>query len=383
VALGTDLCQCGEYRRWEPTGQTAVLERAAPGRPSGAGVATPLRSPAVSTAEAQVSLFSAAGPWLPTAAFGVEPGGTASFTARVRNQRGIVDRFAVRLEGLPASWWTVTPATLFLTPLGSDGTHEDDVTVTLHPPRSPEAEAREWPVRVVVTSQSAEEELARVGATVMIARYDAIEAEAWPQRRERRWRARYGMRIRNAGNATVQLALGAHDDGDRCRFTIALPQLEIRPGQTAESSVTARPKRPIVVARPANHQLELTTQPIAGGDPPPSQRVTFRQRPWLPRWIAILVPLVVLTAATPAVLRARVPDVRGSRRRRSPTFAASTTRRLSSRSPWFRRELEARRSTRGNVPDSRSSRRCPTQGSRAQSPRDIVNPAFRPLARGG
>ena len=48
-----------------------------------------------------------------------------------------------------------TPATVYLVPFGSGGTYEQEVEIHLHPPRSPEAEARMWDLQVVADSQGA------------------------------------------------------------------------------------------------------------------------------------------------------------------------------------------------------------------------------------
>ncbi len=51
----------------------------------------------------------------------VEPGMEVTVLATVRNQGRIVDTFDLRVDGLPDTWWTISPATVFLNPLGHRG----------------------------------------------------------------------------------------------------------------------------------------------------------------------------------------------------------------------------------------------------------------------
>ena len=67
----------------------------------------------------------------------VVPGAEVTVLATVRNQGLIVDTFDLRVDGLPESWWTISPATVFLNPWGSSGDYEQQVQVRLHPPRTP------------------------------------------------------------------------------------------------------------------------------------------------------------------------------------------------------------------------------------------------------
>src|SRR5918992_423605 len=164
-----DFCDCGEYLRWEPTGivqaitpemakqaaeqtaaptpppaakaprppppvaKTAVQQAVQPAEPSGASIT--LRLPDEDAVHGEVL------------AVGVEPGQTQRVLALVRNQSGIVDNYELRVEGLPEGWWSVYPDTVYLVPFGSSGTYEQEVEVHLHPPRTPDAEARLWELK--------------------------------------------------------------------------------------------------------------------------------------------------------------------------------------------------------------------------------------------
>src|SRR4051812_25224397 len=82
-----------------------------------------------------------------------DPGGEVAFIARVTNLSPIVDRIALRVDGMPDGWAEVRPSVLHLLPFRSSGEgHEAGAEVRARFPRSPEAESGAWPVRVVAYS---------------------------------------------------------------------------------------------------------------------------------------------------------------------------------------------------------------------------------------
>src|ERR687893_422166 len=111
-----DFCtNCGQYIRWEPT----RLATAVPAAPE-ASVAPPEAPPAAPPPAPDVppdSILLALrvpGLELPPEAelqTDVAPGGTAIVMALIRNQSGIVDNYDIAVEGMPESWWSVSPPT--------------------------------------------------------------------------------------------------------------------------------------------------------------------------------------------------------------------------------------------------------------------------------
>ena len=79
---------------------------------------------------------------------GVKPGERLILLALIRNESGIVDNYDIAVRGLPAGWWTVTPATAYLVPYGTSGNYEQEVQVHVHPPRTPDAQAKPWAYEV-------------------------------------------------------------------------------------------------------------------------------------------------------------------------------------------------------------------------------------------
>lgn len=450
-----DFCSCGEYLRWEPTGFLPAVESAddagtsagggptaetddgrttAPGaggeRSSGRGGAPaaaggPVTQPRQATSSSTSASRPAPNaspqppptpppppPAAPPASVsltlrrpeddgqpqgpinvGVEAGGRTRVLALVRNQSGIVDNYDLELGGLPREWWTITPSTVYLVPFGSAGLYEQEVQIELHPPRTSEAEARLWDLELIATSKAEARVGARAPFGLGILPFEAFETKLDPQRRSGRRKVRYEVSVRNRANAPAMVTLAGGDTERACRVTFAQQRIAIDPGQTAVTTMTARPPRQIWLGRRLERRLEVHTatgeegerliaemSPLAGekrkwfgrgkvagvqlpqfsapdvsigpggvklrgpqvhGPPPPSanlgqfdlsqlrqagaaappsapllpSQVVFSQRPWLPWWLAVALPILAVVAVMLFLLipkTAIVPNVKGS-----------------------------------------------------------------------
>ena len=145
-----DFCACGEYLRWEETGshpepvpQRGVADTLVRATPRGvAAVIDRPAAPGPRTAEGRAARHA------------VDARQRTRVLALVRNQSGIVDNYDLRIDGLPREWWSIPSGTLYLAPFGSDGSYEQEVEIELHPPRSAEADARMWQLKVVADSRA-------------------------------------------------------------------------------------------------------------------------------------------------------------------------------------------------------------------------------------
>lgn len=258
----TDFCvRCREYLRWDATEVRPPSERGPtpPGRaptvPGGPArtvppartpttperaPTAPLPAPAATPTQAEnadtvrVTLRSpdgqgSAGDGPP--AVRVTPGARTSTTAIVRNEGQIVDTYALRVEGLPEGWWSVTPQAIHLLPFGSDDRgYEQEVEVALHPPRAPESSAGAWPLRLVAVSGARAGVFGEAAGSLVVERYDELACTLRPERATGTRSARYAVVARNLGNAAVTISLTATDPDDLLRFGFAPAQLQVPAG---------------------------------------------------------------------------------------------------------------------------------------------------------
>jgi beta-lactam-binding protein with PASTA domain len=245
----------------------------------------------------------------------VAPGARVALLAMVRNQSSVVDNYDIEVSGLPEDWWTASPPTAYLVPFGRSGTYEQEIQIDLHPPKSAEAVARPWSLEVVAYSRAYGRRVAAAPATVVITPYQQLACELRPERASGKLKARFALTVRNRANSAVDVRVDGTDADGECRFRFAEPSITVRPGQAIEAPFTVFPPRQIWLGRATERRLQLSATPVdsAGSPPPASCPAVFRQRAWLPWWLAIVAPLAII-ALTLAILllpkQVKVPDVR-------------------------------------------------------------------------
>jgi beta-lactam-binding protein with PASTA domain len=292
-----DFCGCGEYLRWEPTGYMPVVtpppapaenpsEEAAaaatttppPPEPPPTAVvsppppAPPTREPATRSqtaapapaASAAITLRlpqEEAGAGGGTLGLAIVPGERARVLALVRNQGSIVDNYNLVVHGLPREWWTVSPETVYLVPFGSAGAYEQEIEIVLHPPRTPEAEARRWELHVGVYSRARRDEVAAARFTLGILPFEQYAVRVRPERASGRLRAKYDVRLANDANAVVKLAIDAVDSDGECRFRFDTQAVDVPAGSTRTVRLRVEPPRQIWLGRAIDRRFEI----VAGG----------------------------------------------------------------------------------------------------------------------
>ena len=278
-----DFCECGEYLRWEPTNfvpavsapaseestveqaaaeeldpnVTVAADAAAPGRAWGApagpgglgsGVAPMPGTPGSGDAPPGAAALMLRLPDDDSASPGpvrvlVNPGEGVLIVGLIRNQSEVVDNFDMSVRGLPEDWWTITPETAYLVPYGSGGTYEQEIQVQIHPPRTPQSQARPWPFEVVAESRAYGGEVASSSATATVGPYFDVATELRPERASGRLKARYRLLVRNKANARTEVALSAEDTDAECQFRFAEPKIALEPGNAMECPFTVLPPK--------------------------------------------------------------------------------------------------------------------------------------------
>jgi beta-lactam-binding protein with PASTA domain len=319
-----DFCaQCGEYLRWEPTQYVQAVapptppapepepevtpeeprvEQAAPPPPEPPGnggheqvvhrteVQPPAPAPPAGAASITLRLPDQDAVHGETLGVGVEPGQRERVLALVRNQSGIVDNYELRVEGLPDGWWSIYPDTVYLVPYGTSGTYEQEVEIHLHPPRTPEAEARLWDLKVVAFSKANNVDATGEPLALAILPYTETATKVRPERGKGRRKADFTVDVANQANAPVLVALEGTDPDGELAFGFDRPPTEITPGQTVQTTMRVKPPKQLWVGRAVDKRFEVKTltnddaaerlaaepQAAAAGPSPAAKRGRFR-----------------------------------------------------------------------------------------------------------
>jgi beta-lactam-binding protein with PASTA domain len=189
----------------------------------------------------------------------IEPGQRDRVLALIRNQSGIVDNYQLRIDGVPADWWSIYPDTVYLVPFGTGGTYEQEVEVHLHPPRTPDAEARMWDLQLVAHSKAHEVTAASAPLGLEVSPYTETSTALRPQRGKGRRKASYDVAVENKANAPVLVALEGEDPDGELQFGFNRPPQEIPPGQTVQTSMQVKPPKQIWIGRPQEKRFTVNT----------------------------------------------------------------------------------------------------------------------------
>ncbi len=317
---GLDFCpQCGAYTRWDPTVHVAAVRGPAPEqeqqeepKPALTGVPAKVADSVIVTVR-KLEDEAADAP----VALSLAPGAQAALVVTVRNQSGIVDNYDLEVRGMPEDWWTLAPPTVYLVPYGAPGgSYEGESTLRLHPPRSPEAEARAWPIEIVARSRARGEDAGAATATITLEPYCELESELRPEIASGRRGAEFAIAVRNVANAPIDVVVSALDNESACRFDFDKQQLSAAPGRRDGTPFRVKPPKQMLFGRTKERRFSVTAQAVGSEVAARPQNGVFRQRPWIPAWVLPLVPILIAAGVAVWLLRpnnTKVPDLTGAK----------------------------------------------------------------------
>ena len=345
-----DFCpKCGSYTRWDPTVHVAAVKPSAPEGEQKAPDEPEAPPPIVTGVPAAVAdsvIVTVRKPGDDAADTPVEltlaPGAQASLVVTVRNQSGIVDNYDLECAACPRTGGRSRRrrSTSSRTARPAAPTSRRS-TLRLHPPRSPEAEARAWPIEVVARSRARGEDAGAATATVTLEPYDEIESELRPEIASGRRGAEFAIAVRNVANAPVD---------DRRRRARQRERLPLRLRQAAAERRAGPPRRH-AVPRQAAQADDLRAHQGAPLHASPRRRSAATSRPARSPassgsgpgsrpGCCRIVPILIAAGVAVWALRpnnTKVPDLTGAKRLRRPAEArrrrASSSARSSRRRP--------------------------------------------------
>ena len=216
----------------------------------------------------------------------VAPGDTVTASVEVRNTGTIVDHFTCVLGGEPAAWTTVKPPALNLLPGASA-----PVQLEFRPPRAPTVRAGATAFTLEVRSKEDPAAAVTTEGSIDVGRFEEIEAKLVPQTAVG-WRAaRYDLVLHNRGNVQADARIAASDPDEKLRFAVRPPAVTLAPGGSAHPLVIARARNRLFFGRERANPFQVAVE--TGAEDAPVAEGALLQRPLLPRWVLVLMAIVV------------------------------------------------------------------------------------------
>ncbi len=206
------------------------------------------------------------------------------------NQGSMVDHFHVSTQGVPNSWVKNLPPPLQLMP-----GQQQEATLMVQAPRSPESRAGRHALSVRVHSQNAPTEIVETAINLVVTPYSQFKSELHPERIYGGRNAR--LTVRNQGNARETYQLGWSDRGDDLIFKPQQARLDVPPGESASFEFSAVPKRRRLFGRDESCVFKTQVTSPAGETQQHSGELVSRGL--IPAWAILLAFLLcaLLTAS--------------------------------------------------------------------------------------
>ncbi len=226
--------------------------------------------------------------------FRVVPGETVSIPLVLFNQGLEADIVRLSVEGIPSSWVFASAASTPLSP-----GQQQEVTLSVQPPRSLESGAGRHPFQILAASQAAPGQVTAAQCALTIATFSQFSCEVRPQRVAAAQPAR--VTVENRGNIQQAFTLDWHSPSDALSFEPAPTQeLRVPPGQVAMAEFRARPRsRPLLGGQ---RILPFTARVQPAGGAPQNLNGEVLAKALIPSWVLPAILVAILAIACGVVL---------------------------------------------------------------------------------
>ena len=225
----------------------------------------------------------------------VEPGASISTIITLRNQGGQNERCQIVLQGVPEAWVSISPSVTTLSP-----SEEQEVELSIHPPRSPESKAGRHSLTIQVINQDARKQVDEVKQVLTIAPYSQFLTSLWPKDISSGQVAQ--VTIENQGNIIETFTVRPKPDKN-LTFKPEQVQVKVAPGESDKADFSISPKGQFLVAEAASHTFSFEISSSQGKTDTQSGQVAS-QGMIAPRWVfgSLLAVALLLCAAAIVVL---------------------------------------------------------------------------------
>lgn len=235
----------------------------------------------------------------------LQPGGdVVEVIVSIQNTGTTVDQYAVELDGLPTTWYTLANTSVALFPQD-----REEAKILIRPPKTAGTKAGAYPFSVVVLSRADSAQTTRVEGRVEMGAVAAFDCDISPRKVIGRT-GRYKLTLRNGGNADLDLTLEAEDNQGKCRCSFSSPTPHLGPGQQSVVTLKVKPQRSGLVGERRPFDIAVKVQPNQGDAKALQVQLVHspRFRTWKPfRRLALLIIVAAIALAVVSALGGFTP----------------------------------------------------------------------------
>jgi serine/threonine protein kinase len=215
----------------------------------------------------------------------------------VLNQSKLVDHFSIQVNGIPQEWYKVQSGDLRLMP-GDRGVGN----ISFNVPRSSSSTAGNHNVELQVTAVKQNLRPKVINLTLIVQPFYDYEFDLEPSMVKRR---RTTLTITNKGNSANTYNLSATDPAHDLDFEMGPRQVTLQPGETLPIPMIVKAKQRPLLGSPQHKPFEVAVTTGLVERPPQPERGTLVVNPRIPRWIMLVVPLLLMLCAALAIMALR------------------------------------------------------------------------------
>ncbi len=213
----------------------------------------------------------------------LEPGQATTMTLVIENRRAVLQQVEIAMAGIPSTWISQMLPVLSIPP------HTwQELVFTIQPSRVPQSEARAYPLVIRVTSQDDPRVVATLKETVMVAAYEQIYGEIWPQHIKSGETAQ--LTVENQGNRAQSLTLRWMDPTNKIFFQPAQTSLALGPGEQTILEFQATRRGQHIIGGQKRHAFSIDLSASTGLRQAVSGEVTSQGL--VPIWVFVITLLI-------------------------------------------------------------------------------------------
>lgn len=230
----------------------------------------------------------------------VTPGERATSTLVLLNQGTIVDHFRVAIQGVPEDWVSLPPVVQLMPG------EQQEVTITLHPPRQPQSRAGRYTLTIRVISQDAPSQVVEVKTVLTLSAYHQFRSNLHPQKVRAGKTTR--VTVQNEGNYPSIYTITGQDPANELTFEPPQGQLKVEPGQSGAAELRAKPEKRPLIGGTKSHPFSVQVKPGQGDVQAHAGELVSRAL--IPTWVPpLLIGLLFIACVAAALILTRAPTI--------------------------------------------------------------------------